>query len=329
MVPTPHSRGQEPLLRSIGSQITDVIFLGLYYSAALAQRESGTDSIPPPQSNLATGLKLRLNPKTPQKPKPQPQEAPAVLTESNKGKDSEESDDDIPLKRKSRKPIQPPKVSARVNNSVTAVLGEQNGDKNNKESKGGVPSAPTKIAVKPVKEKSAETLEGPAPTSLKDIRLAPAETSAERAARLRREVAEKSKALEDLQRMQTEAAEQAIAEEEAEAKKAAEKRASAKADAEEAAAKEVAAELAKAGAESNRKAVNKSLKCCAEIAKYAISTYLTQQKAEATDKTLVAKWDKELAGYCSGALEAIASEPQKRKFKEGSEDKRSVKAAKK
>ncbi|OBT74703.1 hypothetical protein VF21_06987 [Pseudogymnoascus sp. 05NY08] len=228
------------------------------------------------------------------------------------------------IARKRRKLIPRSKISVRVNNLATASFGEPSGDENKEESYGKTVLAPIKSFDEPEAEKALKT---PEPAPVNNIAPSPVETSAERAARLRREVAEKSKALEDLQRMQVEAAEQAIAEEKAEAEKA---RAAAKADAEEAAAKGAAEELAKAGAESNRKAANKSLKCCAEIAKYAISTYLTQRKVEAADKTLVAKWDEKFAGYCSDALEAIASESQKRKIKkEENEDERPAKIAKK
>lgn len=162
------------------------------------------------------------------------------------------------------------------------------------------------------------------------------ETTTERVARLRREVAEKSKVLEDLQRMEAEAAEQAMAEEKAEAQKAAEEREAAEKAAaeeaaiEEAAAKEAAAGLAKASAESNRQAADNSLKYTGETIKNAISAYLAQRKAEAADKTLVGKLDEELTPYFRDALSTTAIEPQKRKFKdEKSDDGRPSKAAKK
>ncbi|OBT63642.1 hypothetical protein VE03_07297 [Pseudogymnoascus sp. 23342-1-I1] len=306
-----------------------------YYSTELARRESRIKSTPPPQSNPTPGLKLRLNLKIPQKPTPKPLEASDVLIElfnENKGhEESEESENEIPARRKPKKLIRRSEILATINNSVAASFGSPTGDKNDKESNEAVASIPTKTAAELAAEKPAETIETPAPASPNNTTLAPDETAAERAARLRREVAEKSKALEDLQRMQAEAAEQAIAEEKAKSEKAAEERAAAdKVAAEEVVAKEVAAELAKTSAKSNRKAADKSLKYSAEIIKYAIGLYLGQRKAEAADKALVGELDEELAPYFGAAFKVTANESQKRKFKEEeSDDKRQAKIAKK
>lgn len=310
-----------------------------YYSTALGRRGKRTESTSEPKPKPAPSIKLRLNLNTAQNPKPKPLEAPAVLIEPNEDKDreeSEESEEEIPIARKRRKLISRPEIFARVNNLVAASFRDPSRDQNNKE--GGneeVASALTKTAAEAAIEKSAETLENSALTSLNNTILAPAETSAEIAARLGREIAEKSKALEDLQRKEAEASKQAIAEAKAEAEKAAEERAAAekaaaeKADAEKAAAGEAAAKLVKASTESNRKSANKSLKYNSEIIKYAISAYFSQRKADAADKTLVRKLDKELASYFGGAFKVTASESQKRKFKEDeSDDERPVKVAK-
>ncbi|KFY51907.1 hypothetical protein V496_08738 [Pseudogymnoascus sp. VKM F-4515 (FW-2607)] len=299
------------------------------YSEELARRGRRIQS-GPPHANSASGLKLRLS----QKSESEPPKAPTVLMESNEEsnlEECEESEDDMPITRKPRKLIPRSEVSAKVGNVLADSFEVPSGDKNNKESNEEVASILPGTAVEPPTEKSPKTLENAAPTSPDNITLAPAETASERAARLRREVAEKSKALEDLQKLQAEAAEQAIAEEKAKSEKAAEERAAAnKAAAEDAVAKEAAAELARASAESNKKAANKTLKYSVEIIKFAISTYLSQRKAEAADRTLVGKLDEELVQYFGGALKVTAGESQKRKLQEEeSENKRQAKVARK
>lgn len=321
-----------------------------YYLTELARREKPLASTLVPKLELAPKIKIRVKLvklvkpvklETARKPGSKPLKRPADLVEPNKENDGDKSDRKMSLGYKplNLKPF--PKVPTVVKKLGTTtpeefnkeddsekseqmmplsskplfpklptVVKKSNKENDNEGSKEEVVSALTKTTAEPATEKSAETLQNPAPTSPSNITPAPVETATETAAKWRREIAAATKALEHMKRMAAEAEEKAAVE---------------KVAVERAAAKEAAAKLAKANAESNR-----ALKCMGEDIKNTVSAYLAQRKAETADKILVGQVDDELAPYFREALDVAASEPQKRKSKEEEiGDQRPVKFAKK
>ncbi|KFY26048.1 hypothetical protein V493_04292 [Pseudogymnoascus sp. VKM F-4281 (FW-2241)] len=302
---------------------------GQDYSTELARRRNIILSTVPAELYFVLSPKRASNPKT----QPNPSSASKLKLI-------------VKMKIPSEKLILFLKATAPVKKPGTSGLKEPQKNKDGED--GQVESALTKTGLKG--EKTANTVVVSAAMSPNNITPTPIESSIERAARVRKELAARTKEIEDITRELKEieekaaaekiAAEKATAEKEATEKAAAEKAAKEKAVAEKAAAEKVGAErraakkaaiqLAKESDESNRKAADNSLKYTGETIKNAISAYLAQLKAEAVDKTLVGNLDKELAPYFRDALNVAASEPQKRKIEDGdSDDKRLVKVAKK
>jgi hypothetical protein len=303
-----------------------------YYAASLFRRNEPLETTSPIKPKSATSLTLRLN------MKPKPVEAQAVLVETNEDKDcgeselsdlSESSEEEMAIALKQRKLIPRSAISARVNDTVAASFGDPRGDKNNEESNEKVVSALTNSFAELEAEKALKTLEPLPPAPTNSITSAPVETTAERAAKVKKELAVRAKEMEDMMRELKEIEEKEAAEKAAIEKAAAEKAAAEKAAVEKEAAEKAATKLAKKNADLNRRAAGKSLKHMGESVKHMLSAYHALRMADAADKTLVAKLDEELAPYFLDALNDTAREPQKRKFKEEEgDDKRPAKIAK-
>lgn len=308
-----------------------------YYATSRSRYNGPLENTSSIKPKSTPSLNLQLNMKTAQNPKPEPVEAQGVSVEANEDKDcelselndlseeNEESEQEMATARKNRKLIPRLGIAARVNNSVAASFVNPSGDKSNEESNEKVAAAPTNSPVRPEAEKALNTLEPPLPAPTNNITSAPVETTAERAAKVKKELAARTKEVKDMTRELKEIEEKAAAE-----MAAIEKAAAEKAAVEKEAAEKAAAKLAKENAELNRNAAGKSLKHMGESIKHTINAYLAQRKAEAADKTLIGKLDEELAPYFRDALNATASESQKRKFKEeDSDNTRPAKVAKK
>lgn len=275
-------------------------------------------------------LKLRLNPKITENTKPKPGGAPAVLIQSNEDRQSEESEEDMPIVRKRIRLIPGSELSAKVNNSVAVALRGCIRDKNNKEGNEETVLGSTRVFARLSTDKAINMPELPEPVPINSITPAPVETSAERAIKVKKELAARTKEVEEMKREPKEIEERAAAEKAAAEEAAIKKAAAEKAAAETAAVEKAAAKLTKENAELDLKAVGKSLKHMGESIKHAISAYLAQRAVEAADKALVKKLDEELALYFLDALKIAASKPQKRKFKkEETNDKRPEKVASK
>ncbi|OBT92824.1 hypothetical protein VE01_09083 [Pseudogymnoascus verrucosus] len=295
-----------------------------YYS------EIHTRSTEYPKPKLAPTIKLMLPLKAAQKPKRKPKPDMAGLAESDKKNNGEGSKREMALAGEPGNLLPRPEVPA-VAKKPRIYSAEESNESENKESEVKAVSTPAKTVTELAAEKSPPTVEKSMLARPNNMAPTPAETATERITRLRREVEEKSKALEDLRRMEADAAEQAIAEAKAEVKKATMERAAVeRAAAEKAVAQEAAAKLAKEKAKLNTGAADNSLKLTGETVKYAIGAYLAQRRSGTADKTLVGKLNDELAPYFHAALNVFANDPQKRKLtEEESDDERLAKIAKK